>query len=79
MTAAHKPLMELCRTLAAQMDHAGPDASTRLTAAYLSALKDLNRILSGTTTGAGSTGRSRIDELLAKRREQGRDGQGKAS
>ncbi len=42
---AHAPLIELCRTLAAQMDAAGAEPSTRLTAAYLSALKDLRRAL----------------------------------
>ncbi len=39
----HEPLLELCRTLAGQMDAAGDEPSTRLTAAYLSALKDLRR------------------------------------
>lgn len=39
----HEPLLELCRTLAGQMDAAGNEPSTRLTAAYLSALKDLRR------------------------------------
>ena len=39
----HGPLLELCRTLAGQMDAAGSEPSTRLTAAYLSALKDLRR------------------------------------
>jgi excisionase family DNA binding protein len=34
------PLVELLRTLADQMDQAGGEASTRLAAAYLSALKD---------------------------------------
>jgi hypothetical protein len=41
--AQFAPLLELCRTLAAQMDTAGAEPSTRLTAAYLSALKDLRR------------------------------------
>jgi hypothetical protein len=45
LKATDKPLMELCRTLAAQMDEAGSEPSTRLTAAYLSALKDLRRAL----------------------------------
>ena len=40
---AHRPLVELCRTLAQQMDAAGTEPSTRLTAAYLSALKDVRR------------------------------------
>lgn len=39
----HLPLIELCRVLADQMDAAGAEPSTRLTAAYLSALKDLRR------------------------------------
>ncbi len=42
---AHAPLIELCRTLAAQLDAAGAEPSTRLTAAYLSALKDLRRAI----------------------------------
>jgi hypothetical protein len=80
LTASHKPLMELCRTLAAQMDKEGAEASTRLTAAYLSALKDLTRITTGTGS-AGATGsgaRKRIDELREKREAQGRNGSGKA-
>jgi hypothetical protein len=44
-----KPLMELCRTLATQMDEAGSEPSTRLTAAYLSALKDLRRAVAEST------------------------------
>ena len=40
-----KPLIELVRVLAEQMDAAGPDPSTRLTASYLSSLKDLRRTL----------------------------------
>lgn len=49
LKATDKPLMELCRTLAAQMDEAGPEPSTRLTAAYLSALKDLRRAVAEST------------------------------
>lgn len=46
LTAKHAALLELCRTLARQVDDAGPDGpSTRLAAAYLSALKDLGRVL----------------------------------
>lgn len=41
----HSPLIELCRTMSAQMDAAGADPSTRLTAAYLSALKDMRRAI----------------------------------
>lgn len=43
----HAALVALCRTLAGQMDDAGAEASTRLTAAYLSALKDLGRVARG--------------------------------
>lgn len=35
--------VEIARTLARQMDDAAPEPSTRLVAAYLSALKDLQR------------------------------------
>lgn len=42
----HAALLELCRSLADQVDAAGPDGpSSRLAAAYLSALKDLTRAL----------------------------------
>lgn len=41
--AEHGPLVELCRTLARQMDDAEGEPSTRLSAAYLSALKDVRR------------------------------------
>ena len=36
-------IVEVARTLARQMDAAGREPATRLTAAYLSALKDLHR------------------------------------
>lgn len=49
LKATDKPLMELCRTLAAQMDEAGAEPSTRLSAAYLSALKDLRRAVAEST------------------------------
>jgi hypothetical protein len=45
LTDAHAPLLALCKELATQMDAADGDPSTRLTAAYLSALKDLARAL----------------------------------
>lgn len=41
----HTALLVLIRTLARQMDAAGPDPSTRLSAAYLSTLKDLGRLM----------------------------------
>ncbi len=48
LTDAHAALLELVRTLADQVDAAGPDGpSSRLAAAYLSALKDLTRALNG--------------------------------
>lgn len=40
---ANAAIVSLCRLLAEQIDDAGANASSRLTAAYLSALKDLNR------------------------------------
>jgi hypothetical protein len=55
LTDAHAPLLELCRTLARQMD-ATDDPSTRLTAAYLSALKDLGRLLATSTQKRGAGG-----------------------
>lgn len=49
LTDRHAALLALCRELAAQMDGDTPDSgpSTRLVAAYLSALKDLGRALNG--------------------------------
>lgn len=43
----HAALLALCRELAKQLDEAGSAGgpSTRLSAAYLSALKDLGRVL----------------------------------
>ncbi len=58
-----RPLIELCRVLAAQMDDAGTNPSTRLTAAYLSGLKDLRRAL---VTGADpATANNRLAQLRA--------------
>ncbi len=46
LTDANGPLLELCRTLSDQVDEAGEKGpSSRLAAAYLSALKDLARAL----------------------------------
>ncbi len=53
-------LISLCRLLARQVDDAGDDASTRLTAAYLSALKDLNRALGAEQ---GGTAGGKLGEL----------------
>ena len=40
---ANAAIVQLARTLADQVDDAGPDVSSRVSAAYLSALKDLRR------------------------------------
>ena len=58
-----KPLIELCQVLAAQMDDAGPNASTRLTACYLSCLKDLRRSLDAAADT--SPANSRLAQLRA--------------
>lgn len=44
---ANAALVSLCRVLADQIDEAGDSVSTRLTAAYLSALKDLAKVREG--------------------------------
>lgn len=48
----HAAIVQLARTLADQIDAAGPEVSTRLSAAYLSSLKDLRRAVEG-SAGAG--------------------------
>ncbi len=46
LTEENAPLLELCRALSDQVDEAGEKGpSSRLAAAYLSALKDLARAL----------------------------------
>ncbi len=59
-----KPLLQLLRTLAEQMDAAGPNPSTRLSAAYLSALKDLRRALE-TKPSAIPPANNRLAQLRA--------------
>jgi hypothetical protein len=60
-------LVELCRTLADQMDVPGADGpSTRLSAAYLSALKDLRRVME--PVKVKPRGESRLDVLRATER-----------
>lgn len=56
LTDRHAALLALCRELAGQMDGDSPDSvpSTRLIAAYLSALKDLGRALNGKEEGRTS-------------------------
>jgi hypothetical protein len=58
-------LIELCRTLARQMDAAGDDPSTRLVAAYLSALKDFRR--AAMALPPIRTGPSKLDQLREAR------------
>lgn len=67
LTAAHAPLVELCKVLAVQMDAAGPDGpSARLAAAYLSALKDLTRALSGLRTPSTTSKLARLRAVRLK-------------
>lgn len=61
----YAPLIELCRTLAGQMDAAGTDPSTRLTAAYLSALKDFRRAVVALPHIRSNP--SKLDEMRALR------------
>ena len=46
----------LCRLLADQIDGSGEEATNRLTAAYLSALKDVERVMAGRTPGTQGGG-----------------------
>lgn len=58
-TPKHAALVALCRLLATQIDESGDGANNRLTAAYLSALKDVKAAMadrSPTAEGAGSGG-----------------------
>lgn len=68
LSPAHQPLIILITELAEQMDAAGGESSTRLSAAYLSALKDLSRALASKAPEA--KGLDEIDELKAKRRRR---------
>jgi hypothetical protein len=64
----HAAVVELARTLADQCDQTGPEGpSTRLSAAYLSVLKDLAR----TQAMAGARGASRSSTLGRMRAEAG--------
>jgi hypothetical protein len=69
LSPVHEPLVALVTVLAEQMDAAGGEASTRLSAAYLSALKDLGRALA---TVGRSPGRDALDELRARRGQRTR-------
>lgn len=56
LTDQHLPLIELLRALADQID-ATEEPSTRLTASYLSALKDLGRALGDEPKATGGGGK----------------------
>lgn len=59
-------LVSLCRVFADQVDAAGDEVSSRLTAAYLSALKDLDRALAtskASGAGAGTAGERGADRV----------------
>lgn len=51
----YSAIVEVARTLARQMDESGHEPSTRLVAAYLSALKDINRAAPATKNPAPTT------------------------
>ena len=62
--AAYGPLMELCRALARQMDVSGAEGpSARLSAAYLSALKDFARAVVAAPTDAAKP-RDELEQFL---------------
>lgn len=52
----HAALLQLVRTLARQMDSAGGEPSTRLSAAYLSVLKDIGRAVAAVPVPAEQPG-----------------------
>lgn len=52
----HAALVALCRLLSDQIDGSGAEATNRLTAAYLSALKDVERVMAGRTPGTQGGG-----------------------
>lgn len=52
----HAALVALCRLLSDQIDGSGAEATNRLTAAYLSALKDIERVMAGRTPGTQGGG-----------------------
>ena len=58
----------LARALAAQLDAAGPEPSTRLSAAYLSVLKDINRAMVKHPGDWSTAKASKLAELRASSR-----------
>lgn len=67
----HEPFLELLSTLARQMDEAGSEPSTRLSAAYLSALKDLQRIFATAKDSKAGSPTAPVNELEAFRSRHG--------
>lgn len=64
----HAALVRLALTLARQMDTAGAEPSTRLSATYLSVLKDISRIAAGSKSRTVDGGRKR--SALARMRAE---------
>lgn len=60
----YSALVETARTLARQMDKAGAEPSTRLVAACLSSLKDLNRATPTVETRTSSSPTDELEEYL---------------
>lgn len=56
----HAAPIELCRVTARQMDAAEDAPTNRLSAVYLSCLKDLSRAATGTPNSAGKTTLSKL-------------------
>ncbi len=61
-------LVMLARTLASQMDSAAGEPSTRLSAAYLSCLKDVHRVVASTSTSSNPGATAKRAKLEALRR-----------
>lgn len=69
----HGPLLGLVRALAEQMDATGPEGpGSRLSASYLSALKDFGKVATPPVKPAAAV--DPVDELKARRRRRALDG-----
>jgi predicted nuclease with RNAse H fold len=64
LTAADKPLIELARSLAREMDTANYERGTRLYASYLTTVRELTRRLAQVPR---DTGPSALDRMRAER------------
>ena len=62
----YSAVVEVARSLARQMDRSDGDAGTRLAAAYLSALKDLNRATPRDTPATQDNDEDDFDQYLRK-------------